>query len=262
MSIPPEIMALIQAAQGISGKPGSQLTGSDVSRLFQPDLGVLTGTYTDRPEVEESDEDIRARTSPYLNQIRNNPEADVVAAGIAADIENGIPLIQMKKNLRTYFTTQKISPNKKKQTDEEKQTILDYTDLLDTLSKEYNTYTSEITKIKNKAPKKTFFSEAGLPEPDAPYDPEPFMGGIYAKLAEQAAPRQPGPTKTLPMQTYDIPNERRAKEAVASSENIKSMIARNMQQRGAGSPLLDAIQQRLMLTKVVENSGSKNKLKA
>ena len=64
------------------------------------------------------------------------------------------------------------------------------------------------------------------------------------------------------MQTYDIPNERRAKEAVASSENIKSMIARNMQQRGAGSPLLDAIQQRLMLTKVVENSGSKNKLKA
>lgn len=280
MSIDPRILALINQAQGIAGKPGAQLASADVSRFFSPDLGILTGTYTNRPDIDESDEDVRARTSPYLSQIRNSPEADEVASGIAQDIENGVPLIQMKKNLRTYFTTLKISPDKKKQTDEQKDMMADYMDLLDTLSKEQNTYTTEITKIKNKAPKETEFSKAGLPEPDAPYDPEPLMGGVYAQLAKRVegldvTPEQQKMINTrnanpavraqtsknyVPIRT-ELVKQQRGEQALGDAEAIKRMAASQMARQGGGSPLIDALKQRMLLTKIMENPGLLNKLK-
>jgi hypothetical protein len=318
----PNTLALIASlGGGLAGKPGAQLTSSDVSRIFAPDLGALTGTYTGRTESEE---DIFGRSAPYFSQIRNNPESDEIAFAITEDIAAGLPLIQTKKKLREL--TNSLSKDERD----------DYMDLLDTLSKEYNNYNQESLKYKNR---ETFFSKAGLPEPDAPYDAEPLMGSVYARLAERFKPYEVDPNanklseeaveakKNAPWRPYRegetkpeldairkeleekrvvdpnakwtpywpgetdadvrrIAQERQLQKELAASKGVKTfvpirtglvnqqrkeqaaeaadiqreMIAKNMLRRGAGSPMLDQLKQRLILQKVMENPGILNKL--
>lgn len=318
----PNTLALILSlGGGLAGKPGAQLTSSDVSRIFAPDLGALTGTYTGRTESEE---DIFKRSAPYFTQIRNNPESDEIAFALTEDISAGLPLVQTKKKLREL--TKSLSKDERD----------DYMDLLNTLSKEYNNYNEESLKYKNR---ETFFSKAGLPEPDAPYNPEPLMGGVYARLAERFKPYEVDPNanklpkeiveakKNAPWRPYregetgpelrairkeleqqrvvdpnakytpywpgetdadvrriaqerqltkelattkgvktfvpirtELVNQQRAEQAAEAANIQREMIARNMLRRGAGSPMLDQVKQRLILQKVMENPGILNKL--
>lgn len=169
----PAFFALLQQlGGGMAGKPGSQLSTADFSRYFSPQFGALTGTSVDR---SESDEDIIARTAPYLSQLLSLPEGsegyDDFSFSIAQKIASGIPAMQIRKELRQSGLSK-----------EEKE---DYSDLLDTLSTE--SIALQKGRVENKN-RKTVYSEAGYSEPNTPYDPEPFMGGIMARLAEQYKP--------------------------------------------------------------------------
>jgi hypothetical protein len=319
--VDPELIRLLIAAGGLTGKPGSPLTSADVGRVFQPDLGVLTGTYTGR---EESEDDIIARAAPYLTQIRNNPEADEIAYAIAQDIESGLPFIQVKKRLREL--TRSIPTQEAK----------DYMELAETLSKENINIKQELLKNKNK---ETFFSKSGLPEPSTPYDPEPMMGSVYESLLKRYAPYEVDPNanklskeaieakKNAPYRPYregetkpeldairkeleekrvvdpnakwtpywpgetdadvrriaqerqllkelaagqgvktfvpirtELVNSQRAQRAKDVADVSRQLVAKAMQQRGAGSPLLDQLQQRMILQKVMENPAALKKL--
>lgn len=319
--IDPRILQFIAMSQGLTGKPGSPLISSDVNRVFNEGLGVLTGTYTGRDESEDS---VRARSAPYLTQIKNNPEADEIAYQIVQEIEAGLPFVQVKKRLREL--------TKSLPTQEAK----DYMELAETLSKENINIGQELLKNKNK---ETFFSKSGLPEPNTPYDPEPLMGSVYERLLKQYAPYEVDPNanklskeateakKNAPYRPYRegetkpeldairkeleekrvvdpkakytpyypgetdadvrrIAQERQLQKNLAAGKGVKTfvpirtslvnqqrderaargadiqreLIARTMQQRGAGSPLMDQLQQRMMMQRLMENPGVLNKL--
>ena len=205
----PNTLALIASlGGGLAGKPGAQLTSSDVSRIFAPDLGALTGTYTGRTESEE---DIFGRSAPYFSQIRNNPESDEIAFAITEDIAAGLPLIQTKKKLREL--TNSLSKDERD----------DYMDLLNTLSKEYNNYNQESLKYKNR---ETFFSKAGLPEPDAP-----TMATVSPALTLRSTP-----CKT---ETLKPPSEKRLLKPRTSSTGcwVTSLITQSFRRVDlAGAP--------------------------
>lgn len=358
------ILNLIAQSQGLAGKPGAQLTAGDVSRGFAPELGVMTGTYTGREDPVESEADIYTRLAPTYLQVSQTAGQDKYLDGILADLDAGIPLLKVKQNLRTLLKEDGYG-TADKQSKANAQFTKDYEDQIDILYKEKNSVNQELVKIKNAPAKKTIFSEAGLPEPDAPYDAEPFMGGVYAKLLERAKPYERTPeqnrekayqestkgfdqskfaleqqfqrealsrmggskdpsslrfvyeramanpefakkdrarfeqakkylddsakslmkaspeyeaiaaderdvernrdrfakSKTyVPVRT-ELVNKQREEEVRGDAQAIKERLARQMQRRGAGSPLLDQLQQRLILQKVMENPSILSKLK-
>ncbi len=174
-SIDPALLGiLLQSSGNMAGKPGSQLTTADFTRYFSPEFGAMTGTAVDR---SESDEDVVARSAPYLSQLLNLTEDsdgyDEFSFSIAQKIASGIPALQIRKELR--------------QSDLSKEEKEDYLDLINVLDKESASLREERIKNKNK---KTIYSEAGFSEPYTRYDAEPLMGNIMAQLAEKYKPSE------------------------------------------------------------------------
>lgn len=159
-------LAMAQAGQ-YAGKPGSQLNSGDLSSFLSPNLGLLTGTLTD---TSQSDDDIYASVAPNIFRVKNNPEADEVATSIVNDLESGLSLPQVVAKLRQLKSGDELK---------------DYKEYATTVSKEMGDFKSAIGKRKTPA------SEAGLPEPNAPYDPTPMMSNVYARLMQQAQPITP-----------------------------------------------------------------------
>ena len=162
-------LRLAQMGQ-LAGKPGSQLNTGDLSSLLSPNLGLLTGTLTD---TSQSDEDIYASVAPNISRVKNNPDADPIATMIVENLESGFSLPQTLIELR-----KKISGDDLKA----------YQEYAKEVSKEMGEVKSAFGK------RKTVASEAGLPEPNAQYDPTPQMANIYARLAQQAQPVEPPDT--------------------------------------------------------------------
>lgn len=291
-------LALAQAGQ-FAGKPGSQLNTGDMSSIFSPYLGLLTGTLTD---TTQSDEDIYASVAPNIFRVKNNPDADPIATLIVENLESGFSLPQTLSELR-----KKVSGKDFKA----------YQDYAKEVSKEMGEFKSAIGKRKTPA------SEAGLPEPGAQYDPTPLMSSIYSRFMEQAQPITPpekiaetkekenkkyifnprkqqyslnpnyveppskyvfdprsqkwsmtpeakeaGRIAKLPKETkearalkYEKASEARAKIAGQEVEDIKNVLASAMQRNSlAGSPFMDEIMKRTIMKRLIENPGAISKL--
>ena len=134
---------------------------------------MLTGTLTD---TSQTDEDIYASVAPNIFRVKNNPEADPIATLVVENLESGFSLPQTIIELR-----QKVSGEDLKA----------YEKYAETISKEMGEFKSAIGKRTTPA------SEAGLPEPNAQFDPTSKMGGIYALLNEQMQPKV-APSSTVP----------------------------------------------------------------
>ena len=156
-------LAMAQAGQ-YAGKPGSQLNSGDLSSFFSPNLGLLTGTLTD---TSQSDEDIYASVAPNISRVRNNPDADPIATLIVENLESGFSLPQTLIELKKRVSGGDLKA---------------YQEYAKEVSKEMGDVKSAFSKRKTPA------SEAGFPEPNAPYDPTPQMSNIYARLMKQAEP--------------------------------------------------------------------------
>ncbi len=273
---------LAMAQQGLAGKPGSQLNTGDMSSLFSPNLGLLTGTLTD---TTQSDEDIYASVAPNISRVKNNPDADPIATAIVENLENGFSLPQTLIELR-----KKVSGGDLKA----------YQNYAEQVSKEMGEVKSAFGKRKTPA------SEAGLPEPSAGYDPTPQMSNIYARLMQQAQPISPpvaekevkknevgfkALAKTLnpisliskiPVsgrlqyapsgkkekqeraaleERYVQANEAKTKIAAQEAEDVKNFLAGAMQRNSlAGSPFMDEIMKRTIMKRLIENPGAISKL--
>ena len=290
-------LAMAQAGQ-LAGKPGSQLNTGDMSSLFSPYLGLLTGTLTD---TTQSDEDIYASVAPNISRVRNNPDADPIATLIVENLESGFSLPQTLIELKKQVSGGDLKA---------------YQEYAKEVSKEMGDVKSAFGKRKTPA------SEAGLPEPNAPYDPRPMMSNVYARLMQQAQPITPpsavadakkeikkyifNPTKqqysrnpdyveppskyvfdpktqkysmtpeareagriaNLPKASkeaekikYEKASEARAKIAAQEGEDVKNLLASAMQRNSlAGSPFMDEIMKRTIMKRLIENPGAISKI--
>jgi hypothetical protein len=106
------------------------------------------------------------------------------------------------------------------------------------------------------------------------------MGGVYAQLAKRVegldvTPEQQKMINTrnanpavraqtsknyVPIRT-ELVKQQRGEQALGDAEAIKRMAASQMARQGSGSPLIDALKRRMLLTKIMENPGLLNKLK-
>ena len=274
-------LAMAQAGQ-LAGKPGSQLNTGDMSSLFSPYLGLLTGTLTD---TTQSDEDIYASVAPNISRVRNNPDADPIATLIVQNLENGFSLPQTLIELRKQVSGGDLKA---------------YQEYAKEVSKEMGDVKSAFNKRKTPA------SEGGLPEPGAGYDPTPQMANVYARLMEQAQPavapvKEKAPKKNevgfkalaktlnpisliskLPVsgrlqyapsgkkekqeraaleERYTKANEARIKIAAQEGEDVKNLLASAMQRNSlAGSPFMDEIMKRTIMKRLIENPGAISKI--
>jgi len=270
-------LLLAQAGQ-YAGKPGSQLNTGDLSTIFSPDLGLLTGTLT---EKRETDDDIYASVAPNIFRVRNNRDADPIATAIVDNLESGFSLPQTLIELRKQVSGEDLKAYKEYATQ---------------VSKEMGDVKSALGKRKTRA------SEAGFPEPDAQFDPTPQMAGIYALLDQQMQPSTaPVSKKTekknevgfLPLlktlnpfkagisprltrgprvpkqeqeqavldKRYEDANAARAKIAAQDAEDVKSLLASAMQQNSlTGTPFGDELMKRTIMKRLIENPGVINKL--
>lgn len=268
------ILDLLKYFEGLAGKPGEQLTSGDAGRVFSPEFGILTNTYTQPEEtLDETDEDIRARITPNMNQIAANPDFDELAGIIANDVLSGVPSLQTKRTIREKLAAIKFDGKDKEQAAARKVMMDDYMDLLATLSKEQNQYVTEVTKNKYKPKKETMFSKAGLPEPDASYDASGTMGNINARLMDRINEVSTGPIAArkyapgqLPAGKTDVPvrtelvKKQRAEQAMKDTLAIQQQREQQMARRGMGSPLLDALTQRALMIKILEDPSKLAKL--
>jgi hypothetical protein len=274
-------LALAQAGQ-LAGKPGSQLNTGDMSSLFSPYLGLLTGTSTN---TTQSDEDIYASVAPNISRVRNNPDADPIATLIVQNLESGFSLPQTLIELKKQVSGGDLKA---------------YQEYAKEVSKEMGDVKSAFGKRKTPA------SEGGLPEPGAQFDPGSKMDGIYALLEQQMQPKtapvvEKAPKKNevgfkalaktlnpfsliskLPVsgrlqyapsgkkekqqlleqeKRYTDANIARGKIAESQARQIKEALASGMQRNSiAGSPFMDELMKRTIMKRLIENPGAISKL--
>ena len=164
---------LIAAQQGqFAGKPGEQLNTGDMSSIFSKNLGLLTNTLTD---TNISDDDIYNSYAPDIARVRSNPDSDAIATEIVEQLGSGMSVPQVLKNLRSKGL--------------DKEDLSDYKEYVTNVAKQMGEVSTQMSKRTTPA------SEAGLPEPGAPFNPDSSMKNIFAYLEKQAQPVVPVVTK-------------------------------------------------------------------
>lgn len=160
---------LIAAQQGqFAGKPGEQLNTGDMNSILSKNLGLLTNTLTD---TNISDDDIYNSYAPDIARVRSNPGSDAVATEIVEQLGSGMSVPQVLKNLRSKGL--------------DKEDLSDYKEYATNVAKQMGEVSTQMSKRTTPA------SDAGLPEPGAPFNPDPSMKNILAYLQKQAQPFVP-----------------------------------------------------------------------
>ena len=160
---------LMAAQQGqFAGKPGEQLNTGDMSSILSKNMGLLTNTLTD---TNLTDDDIYNSYAPDIARVRANPDSDVIATEIVEQLGSGMSVPQVLKNLRSKGL--------------DKEDLSDYKEYVTNVAKQMGDVSTQMSKRTTPA------SEAGLPEPGAPFNPDPSMKNIFAYLQKQAQPVVP-----------------------------------------------------------------------
>ena len=160
---------LMAAQQGqFAGKPGEQLNTGDMSSILSKNMGLLTNTLTD---TNLTDDDIYNSYAPDIARVRANPDSDVIATEIVEQLGSGMSVPQVLKNLRSKGL--------------DKEDLSDYKEYVTNVAKQMGDASTQMSKRTTPA------SEAGLPEPGAPFNPDPSMKNIFAYLQKQAQPVVP-----------------------------------------------------------------------
>ena len=192
---------LMAAQQGqFAGKPGEQLNTGDMNSIFSKNLGLLTNTLTD---TNISDDDIYNSYAPDIARVRTNPDSDVIATEIVEQLGSGMSVPQVLKNLRSKGL--------------DKEDLSDYKEYVTNVAKQMGDVSTQMSKRTTPA------SEAGLPEPGAPFNPDPSMKNIFAYLQKQAQPVAP-PVAT---KYQDLPQDKR-KQYAKDNENSVGDILKGM----------------------------------
>lgn len=193
----PQLMALILAGLNQKG----QLDSSDYNRLFDPMIGVLSGTYRQDPTQQMAF--LEYKHKPTWAQINQFYAPDSDEASIAQSIQKGVPAMIVKQEILEKFSANPNSSQKDSQ---------ELISLAEKLESEQRAFDLASITTQMDSP----YAKAGFTDPNVRYNAEelyqPQMAQLFAKLEKesQANPYKskrnyaPGqmPSSAQPISTY------------------------------------------------------------
>lgn len=205
-----EVLALI--AQMSGGK--QNLSSSELSRLFSPYLGVLSGTYTSPVSSKANDDLLFQQYAPTVLQIiQNETDPNSLRGRIANAILQGQAGYIVKQMVQEAIRNQE--PGLEPLPEGEQSKV--YYDLVDTLENEVQKYnTAKVAE----GQKETIFSKAGLPDPSERYAPEQ----LDPKLFEQM----------LKIQKSAVPKASSVKPVGAGQQNVEQLKKKYLEKIQSG----------------------------
>jgi len=177
MAIDPQILALIGQLTNSKG----DFNKTDYNRIFDPMVGVLSNTYTQPNQPQPNEEDLVYQYMPTYNSIKNSGYYDEnsLEQSIISSVENGIPLSKIK---------QMILDNLDKEGNTNQSTSTELLQMATTIDNEFHAYNVAKSQLSNKAPQKTIYEEAGLPNPTDQYNVDGMLQKGYENIAKAAQP--------------------------------------------------------------------------
>lgn len=147
-----------------------------------PILGVLTDTYTPEPQHMV---DTQALEQQYMKTWSTLEDSEMYPDGspekyIASSIANGIPLLEIRKRIPQLLADMKVDPNGSTQSE--------MLNLANTLQSEKDNYETQLQKSSTEKQKDTWWSKAGIANPQAQYNPDDYLQPAFQALAEKYAP--------------------------------------------------------------------------
>lgn len=153
-----ELLRLLAASLNQKGA----LSASDLSLLFDPEVGILSGTYTPPTVLEEGVQNPE-QYIPTFAQIEQFEQPDSLRRTIADAVRAGTPIWEIEKQILSQAQAEMqagLTPE---------DTTDNYIALAKTLQNEWQSYSNAAAKAKGKVSDSPF-AKYGLPEPDMQFD--------------------------------------------------------------------------------------------
>ena len=168
----------------LNGKAGGQITGADLSRVEDPILGLLTGTYTQPQETGPNLNDLSYQYRPTWESLLNSEYYDEnsLEMRIARSVSDGVPLMEIKKQIPQLLTAsgQPAGPN-----DTTTQDLISFATKLDNENRDYNVAVTKANTDKNQ---NSWWAKAGISDPNLKADPAQILNPQLERLAQMYKP--------------------------------------------------------------------------
>ena len=218
----PQLIALILASLNQKG----QLDSSDYNRLFDPMIGILSGTYNQDPRQQTAF--LEYKHKPTWAQINQFYAPDSDEASIAQSIQTGTPAMIVKQEILEQLAA---DPNRSQKDSQE------LISLAEKLESEQRAFEMASMTAQMDSP----LAKAGFSDPNTRYNAEelyqPQMSELFARMDKQTktnpykakrnyAPGQM-PSKTQPASSYSP----KITKANASEDYVK-IAEKNVGEKG------------------------------
>ena len=168
----------------LNGKAGGQITGADLSRVEDPILGLLTGTYTQPQETGPNLNDLSYQYRPTWESLLNSEYYDEnsLEMRIARSVSDGVPLMEIKKQIPQLLAAsgQPAGPN-----DTTTQDLISFATKLDNENRDYNVAVTKANTDKNQ---NSWWAKAGISDPSLKADPAQILNPQLERLAQMYKP--------------------------------------------------------------------------
>lgn len=168
----------------LNGKAGGQITGADLSRIEDPILGILTGSYTPQQDAGPNLNDLSYEKRPTWESLLNNEYYDEnsLEMRIARSVSDGVPLMEIKKQIPQLLAAsgQPAGPN-----DTTTQDLISFATKLDSENRDYNVAVKKATADKNQ---NSWWAKAGISDPSLQADPAQILNPQLERLAKMYKP--------------------------------------------------------------------------
>ena len=182
---------LLQLLALLNGKAGGQITGADLSRVEDPILGLLTGTYTPQNDEGPDLANLSYQYRPTWESLQNNEYYDEnsLEMRIASSLAAGTPLMEIKKQIPQLLAGegQPAGPN-----DTTTQELINFATKLDSENHSYNVAVTKGNAEKNA---NSWWAKAGISDPSLKADPSQILNPQLEQLMRMYAPMA-DPNKT------------------------------------------------------------------
>ena len=186
-----DLQQLLQILALLNGKAGGQITGSDLSRVEDPILGLLTNTYTPQENEGPNLANLSYQYRPTWESLLNDEYYDEnsLEMKIASSITNGVPLMEVKKQIPQFLAAsgQPSGPN-----DSTTKELIDFASNLDSENRNYNV---AVTKANTDKSANSWWAKAGISDPSLKADPAQILNPQLEKMMSMYAPMA-DPNKT------------------------------------------------------------------
>jgi len=168
----------------LNGKAGGQITSADLSRVEDPILGILTGTYTPQQQTGPNLADLSYQYRPTWESLQNDEfyDENSLEMRIASTLANGVPLMEVKKQIPQFLQAENLpfGPN-----DTTTQELINFASKLDSENHAYNVAVTKANTDKND---NSWWAKAGISDPSLRADPAAILNPQLERLAKMYKP--------------------------------------------------------------------------